>query len=162
MANTKYKPEYCKGIIEFFRRTPTVTAYKEEYHANGTLKSKTPILTACEFPTFQLYADSIGVHKDTLSEWKKVNTDFAEAYTVAKSIQEGILLVNGLQGLYNAQVVQFVGKNNFGYSGVTENEADKQPMDLDQIDAKIKGLRKELLNELTDEERREILGDDIA
>ena len=64
-APTKYKKEYCKKIIEYFRIPPTRTEYKEEYFNDGSLKSKVPVIIANEFPTFQGFADTIGVHYDT-------------------------------------------------------------------------------------------------
>lgn len=121
-APTKYKPEYCEEIIEYFRLPPSRTEYKEEYFANGDLKSRVPIVIATEFPTFQGFADKIGVHVDTLHEWCKVHEEFSEAYTHAKSLQEKIWLVNGMGGLYNAQFAQFFGKNCLGYR-------DKQEID---------------------------------
>lgn len=50
---TKYKKKYCNDIIEYFNISPQSCIYKEEYFQDGQLKSKTPIIIANEFPTFQ-------------------------------------------------------------------------------------------------------------
>jgi len=121
-APTKYKKEYCKKIVEYFRIPPTRTEYKEEYFNDGSLKSKVPVIIANEFPTFQGFADTIGVHYDTLKEWCDVHEEFSEAYTRAKRLQEKIWLQNAMSGLYNAQFAQFFGKNCLGYRDKQEIE----------------------------------------
>lgn len=112
---TKYKKEFCEQIIEYFRREPYTTMYKEDYFNDGTLKSRTPILTATEFPTFQGFADKLGVNGDTLVEWAKKYPEFSAAYARAKQLQERIWLTNGMNSLYNSQFAQFFGKNCLGY-----------------------------------------------
>ena len=118
---TKYKKKYCYEMIEYFDKQPQECIYKEEYFSDGQLKSKIPIITATEFPTFQGFANEIGINIDTLYEWKKQYNEFSEAYTRAKQIQEKIWLVNGMNGLYNAQFAQFFGKNCLGYKDKQEN-----------------------------------------
>jgi hypothetical protein len=117
---TKYNKKYCDEIIEYFDVPPQNTAYKEEYFNDGSLKSKVPVITATEIPTFQGFANKIGVNIDTLHEWKEVYSEFSEAYTRAKQIQEKIWLVNAMSGLYNAQFAQFFGKNCLGYKDKVE------------------------------------------
>lgn len=119
-APSKYKKKFCEEIIDYFSVPPQRTEYKREYFQNGELKSEVPILTANEFPTFQGFADSIGVHIDTLHEWKEKYPEFSEAYMRAKQLQEKIWLVNGMQNLYNSQFAQFFGKNCLGYTDKTE------------------------------------------
>lgn len=119
---TKYKRKYCEDIKEYFRVPPTVTEYKIEYYQNGNIKSEIPIMRGNEFPTFQGFADEIGVNFDTLNEWCKVHPEFSDAYAQAKRLQEKIWLTNGMNGLYNAQFAQFFGKNCLGYKDKQEVE----------------------------------------
>ena len=121
-APTKYKEEYCEEIVEYFRVPPTRIEYREEYFKDGSLKTRIPIVIANEFPTLQGFADSIGVHYDTLNEWCNVHEEFSEAYTRAKRLQEKIWLQNAMSGLYNAQFAQFFGKNCLGYKDKQEVE----------------------------------------
>jgi hypothetical protein len=98
---------------------------------------------AAMLPTFQSFADKIGVHIDTLHEWKKVHATFSEAYARAKQLQEHIWLVNGMNNLYNSQFAQFFGKNCLGYKDKTEIDAKiKQDSDIDplEVDKRITGL----------------------
>jgi len=119
---TKYKPEYCDLIIEHFRVPAQVMKSKETFYADGTLKSKEEYPVAADLPTFQDFADKIGVHVDTLHRWKDDNEAFSEAYARAKQLQEHIWLVNGMSNLYNSQFAQFFGKNCLGYKDKTETE----------------------------------------
>lgn len=121
---TKYKPEYCEMIIEHFREEPYTVMYKEEYHKDGELKSKTPILTANALPTFQSFADKIGVNVDTLREWADKHKEFSASYARAKQMQEHIWLVNSMQNLYNSQFAQFFGKNCLGYKDKVEVDSN--------------------------------------
>ena len=137
---TDYNPEYCDQIIEYFKKPPFHTEYKREYFNNGEIKSETPILIANEFPTFQGFADEIGVHFDTLREWVKVHKEFSESYAHAKALQEKIWLINGLQNLYNSQFAQFFGKNCLGYKDQQEITVNDQQMSDEEIKSRVKQL----------------------
>jgi len=101
---TKYKPEYCQGIIEFFLKP---------------LQSKKP-----ELPFFSTYAREIKVNTDTLHEWKKVHPKFSEAYKQCKEIQEEVLAKYGLNGGFNATFSIFTAKNILGWRDVKEIKQD--------------------------------------
>ena len=124
---TKYKPEYCQDIIDYFSRKPVEVLYKREYHKDGEIKSETPIPMPAEFPTFQGFAHEIGVSTSALYEWIDEHQEFAEAFTRAKQLQESIWLVNGMSNLYNSQFAQFFGKNCLGYKEKTEIEHTGDP-----------------------------------
>lgn len=119
---TKYKKSYCDDIVRFFAVPPSQTVYKKTYYADGGVKSEEPIVLPADLPTFQAFASSIGVHVDTLHEWRQQHEEFSEAYMRAKQMQESIWLVNGMSGRYNAQFAQFFGKNCLGYSDKSEVE----------------------------------------
>ena len=121
---TNYKEEYCNQIIDYFSREPQQILYKKTYYSDGTLKSEEPIILPAPIPTFQEFAERIGVHTDTLVEWTKVHESFAQAYERARQSQEKIWMVNGMSGLYNSQFVQFFGKNCLGYKDRQEIKAN--------------------------------------
>lgn len=128
---TLYKKEYCDEIVKYFSVQPQSCMYKREYYKDGTLKSETPILTPAEFPTFQGFASKIGVHVDTLHEWKDKHPEFSEAYTCAKQIQENIWLVNSMGNLYNAQFAKFFGINCLGYKEKIETTSQNTNKNYD-------------------------------
>jgi len=119
---TLYKQEYCEQIIKYFDVEPVSIERKKTYYSDGTLKTDDVVVLPALFPTFQGFANEIGVNVDTLHEWKEKHEEFSEAYTHAKELQEKIWLVNGMGGLYNAQFAQFFGKNCLGYKDKQEVE----------------------------------------
>lgn len=127
---TKYKTEYCEMLVDFFRVQPQILKKKRTYFADGQLKSEEEYPIASELPTFQSFADKIGVHVDTLHEWKNKHEEFSEAYARAKQLQEHIWLVNSMGNLYNAQFAQFFGKNCLGYKDKTEVESTNTNYDV--------------------------------
>ncbi len=118
---TKYKPEYCEELIKFFDRAPfreieVVTKSKGGYEKIE--KKRVPN----QLPFFSAFARKIGVHVDTLHEWKKKHKEFSEAYKKAKALQKEFLIQNGLVGLYNATAFIFTAKNLTDMRDKTEVE----------------------------------------
>ena len=120
---SKYKPEYCEDIVEYFSIDPVAervesTRYDKDGNVSGeTLKETGPIL-----PTFTRYALKIGVCDDTLLNWSKEFPEFLVAYRRCEKLQEDVWRINALKGTYNAAFSIFLGKNVFGYKDKTEIE----------------------------------------
>lgn len=110
---TKYKPEYCDDIIDYFSGEP----YSTETTESGASK-KIPN----DLPLIQNYAKKIGVCVDTLNEWTKVHPAFSEAYKKARALQEAFWTTNSLHGLYSPAFTIFAGKNMFGWRDKQEHE----------------------------------------
>ena len=107
---TKYKPEYCQKLLEFFDKPRFKRILvKKGVKSKGTKDEYQ--LVANELPTFERFAHEIGVHYDTLREWVKVHPEFSEAWKRAKAIQKDFLIQNGLLGLYNSTFAIFTAKN---------------------------------------------------
>lgn len=120
---TKYKPEYCQQLVDFFRQD----CIKEvEITVEGKNWSKTVTdLVPVFFPTFEEFADNIDTHVDTLHEWRRRHKDFSEAYTRAKDRQKAMLLKFSLLGRLDTRFAQFMAINNFGMvSAKTENKGE--------------------------------------
>lgn len=114
---TKYKPEYCDAIIEFFDR---------ERERRRELNGKEEVVGA-HLPQFADFAHSIGVDYDTLLNWRDKYPDFFGAYKKAKKLQESVLVQNTLQGHYNPAFAIFWSKNCMGWSDKREHEF-KEPL----------------------------------
>ena len=99
-APTKYKPEYCQGIIQFFTEP---------------LLAKKPRL-----PFFSAYARKIQVNTDTLQEWRKVHPAFSVSYRECKHIQEEILATFTLEGKFQPSFAVFASKNICGWRDIQE------------------------------------------
>ena len=108
-APTKYKPEYCQGIIDYFIKPLTAT------------KLEVPFISAS--------AREIGVRTETLWDWQNKNSDrykpdFSKAYTECKYIQEEILRKGALEGKFNATFAWNTGKNICMWRDITEVKQD--------------------------------------
>lgn len=116
---SKYDPKYCEEIVAFFNREPSVPLI----HDGEVMMHKgEPIMVACRLPTFEMFALSIGVHRETLRNWADANLEFFAAYKKAEDYQKEILIQNGLSGGYEKTFAIFTAKN------VTDMN-DKQQID---------------------------------
>ncbi len=103
---TKYKPQYCRKIIDFF----SVEPYRElRIQRQGKPAEYKLIPNA--LPFFAAFARSIKVDEDTVVEWAKVYPAFSASYKKAKALQKEFLIENGLLGLYNPAFAIFTAKN---------------------------------------------------
>lgn len=101
---TKYKPEYCQGIIDYFNSE--ITDAKGKYN---------------DFPIIAGYAAKIGVNRDTLFEWAKVHPKFSDSLKAVKAKQEQILVKGAMTNNYNPTFAIFFAKNNLGYKDKPED-----------------------------------------
>lgn len=106
-----FDKKYCDMIVDWFRVGPQTTEIKRTYHKSGELKSEEPVIMAAPFPTFCGFTDSIGVCRSNLERWRRRHGCFDRAYERAKQLQENILLVNCISGLYSPAFGQFYLKN---------------------------------------------------
>lgn len=98
---TSYDEKYCDEIVDFFNREPNTIASHE-----GRI-----VVTACSLPTFERFAFSIGVHRETILNWADKHPKFFDAYKKAKDLQKDILIQNGLIGGYDKTFAIFTAKN---------------------------------------------------
>ena len=124
-AACKFKEEYCDRIIEFFSQPAQKTEYKEIYF-KGELTSRVPIVVATEYPTFELFAASLGVTTETVKNWTEISPRFKSCYARAKEMQLGKLTANAIAGLYNPVYAKFEAVNNHG-------KADKQEVETNVV-----------------------------
>jgi len=109
-APSKYNKEYCNKIVSFFSIPHTKEVMKTKVDKNGnevTWYENVPNA----LPTFEGFAASIGVHRETLLNWSKSNEDFFDAYKKAKDLQKNMLMDLGLRGYYNPTFAIFTAKN---------------------------------------------------
>lgn len=117
---SKYKPEYCKKIIDFFNvdfYEEKVVEEKKEYYKDGNEKSSfrkiQEIATPLRF--ISQFARAIGVNQDTLHEWAKKHPEFSDALKEAKELQREHLITCGLKGLFHGSFSIFSAKNMIGW-----------------------------------------------
>jgi hypothetical protein len=90
---SEYKPEYCQDIKQFFdlKRIEGMPPWLDDY------------------------AEKIGVSHQTLLTWTKANSEFLEAYSYCKKIQENMIAENALIGKFNASFAFNALKNVAGW-----------------------------------------------
>lgn len=105
-APSEYKPEYCQKMINYFRD------FVEEGRRG--------------MPEFIEFALMIGVSDDTLRNWRDSHNNFAEAYSICKSIQRWYLQQTGLSGKNNPRVTQFLLSANFKVSEYSRRKPEEE------------------------------------
>jgi hypothetical protein len=119
---TKYKRRYCNDIIAYFDVEPYQEVAVRVTDKKSGREYINDELRANDLPFFAGFARSIGVSRDTLVEWTTVWPEFSVAHKRCKELQEQMLAVNGLQGLYNASFAIFTAKNVAGWRDKQELE----------------------------------------
>jgi hypothetical protein len=123
---TKYKPEYCQQIIDYFSNND---AYEILEHESDETRRKAFLNRPIVMSGF---AQKIGVDRGTIEDWAKardengalVNPDFYHSYRTALTMQEKMIAEGGLAGVYNSNIAQLMLKNHHGYRDVQVNETE--------------------------------------
>ena len=116
----KYEDEFVDKLYEFFSQPLTKIEYEEEYDKDGNIKYKKPIEMISDFPTFGMFARSIGVSVSAIEAWAGLKFDgkykkprFATAYACVKEWAAGMMESGGITGKLNANMVKFVLTNDY-------------------------------------------------
>lgn len=91
-APSKYKPIYCKKIVDYFKA----------------------MCEAGDYPTKAGFASTIDTNKDTITEWSKVHGEFSAALSKALTIAEQCLISGAMKEKFNPGFAKFVAINNCG------------------------------------------------
>ena len=117
----KYEDDFAVKLEEFFSKPITRIEYEEQFDSDGNVKSRRPIEMVEDFPTFGMFARSIGVSVSAIKAWAGITENgkykkpqFASAYARAKGWAEGMLESGGITGKLNANMVKFVLTNDYG------------------------------------------------
>lgn len=150
---TKYKPEYCDLIVDFFAEAQ---AYIELNHETDETRRR---VFPKKFPTMARFASSIGVAAITLHEWASskdengelLYPDFSMSYKQSLEIQESLLLEGGLSGAYNPAITRFVLANHHGYRN--EKEVVVDAVTSKRLEEHFSGLAESVLAKSKEKER---------
>ena len=114
-APTLYRPEYCDSIVDFFAFRPIPTAQSSD--AKEAIQQ-----IYATMPTFQAFAQSIGVSTKVLYDWQNRHAAFSEACARARDIQEQWFIAGLNTGGMNPTGGIFVSKNILKWRDRTEVE----------------------------------------
>jgi len=104
-APTKYKKEYCKGVIDYLSKGKSITQY----------------------------ASSLMVHKDTVYEWAKVHLEFSDALKLGRQLSEAYWQDKLADDMYdtsiNSPLYKLYFANRFGWSDKVETKNETASVD---------------------------------
>lgn len=118
----KYKSEYASELLKYFSEPPTRVDYIKRYDRSGNITEEEPVVIGADYPTFEGFAASIGVTRNTLDNWRNKHAAFARAYERAEDLQKNMLIVNGLGGRYNGNFAKFIAANQHGMVEKSEHK----------------------------------------
>lgn len=107
-APSKFKPEYCRELVDWMDKEP----YKTE---DG---KRIPN----DLPTFEKFSHHLNVTIQTLLNWCDEYPEFLESYKRAKQLQLDFWRTNSLLGLYPPGFACFAGKNMFEWRDKLEHD----------------------------------------
>ena len=126
---TKYRPEMCQEIIDFFFNAP-LWEEKEIHHygKGGTTRWIDIKRFPAKLPTLVGYCKSAGIGDMAVYAWidvedSRYQPDFREAYLRAKKAQKEFLIQASLLGLFNPIFAKFTAVN-------LTDMRDKQDLDI--------------------------------
>lgn len=134
---TKYKPEYCQQLIDYFSIEPLEIIREQEITDTEGGKYISRRLPQ-RFPWFEGFARKIGVHRNTLKNWCAEHPEFAEAYDTAKDLQREFLVDIGLSGATSASFAIFTMKNVCGWRDERDLKLKKAKEEGDIDDDELK------------------------
>ena len=116
---TKYKPIYCKRLLEYFDKPAFIITEKTIKTKSGAIITE-EIQKPAEPPFLTDFAKTIGVSRQRLYEWGKQFPAFHDALMRAKEMQEDIIAKNGLLKLYDGQFAFKCLVNTANWRGETK------------------------------------------
>lgn len=123
-AKTKYGGDMPERLIQYFKVPAVEVRYTEKLDKDGNIVERIPYEVACEYPTFEGFAASVGVCIRTLENWRDRHKRFAEAYELCTTIQKNLLIVNSMRGRYNSTFAKFIAVNHHGMKDKIVEELD--------------------------------------
>ncbi len=149
-----YSPAYCAEMLTYFTSAVATEmqtweeSYEEEQGVKGPVKRVKGAVRAITgaLPTFERFANSIGVSTSTLRAWAEKHDDFGYAYERCKEVQKDFLMQGGLNGRMNPQAMIFVAKNITDMKDdntltVQAAPSTERPVLADKTSAELQALR---------------------
>jgi len=138
---TKYKPEYCEKLIEFFDIEPWEER-KIPHYKNGEVVWTDIKILPVRMPTLRGFAKSIDISIRAIYNWvdlksKTYQEEFMHAFAHAKEIRKDWLVDVGLSGSAPPASFKFVAVNVTDMTDKTEHELtgkDGKPIPLQIVD----------------------------
>ena len=125
---TVYDPAFVEKVHAYLRENQD--EWSEFHKTRGEKSDSYEPVVKVKLPTVEGFARFIGVHKDTLYEWKCLYPDFSDALDKIVEEQRDRLINEGLAGNYNPLIAKLVLSANHGMGEKTET---KSRISVDEI-----------------------------
>jgi hypothetical protein len=112
---SKYKPEYCEQMVEFFSIEPLKAEARTVLDKRGVPK-EVSISIANKLPTFERFAESIGIknHETVTLHWPKKYPDFETAKKRCKFLQRDFIDYLTLNGFWESRYAMYISTHLTG------------------------------------------------
>lgn len=107
---TKYNPQLCQKLVDFFNRPATIDKIKTYQTKAGTTIEE-PFQVVNILPTFERFAFENGMTVQVIYDYEKKFPEFKHSFTQAKELQKDFIIQNGFSGLANPVFGKFVAIN---------------------------------------------------
>ena len=107
---SKYKPEFCQVMLDYFEREPYKIVKVRKELPDGTIQISDKEV-ANDLPLFSKVSAMFGCSRETLEDWKEVHPEWGYTWKRCKELQEHFLVINSLRGLYQQPFAIFTAKN---------------------------------------------------
>lgn len=134
-----YDPKYASMLVNYFSK-PVYREIKDRKTWLKTIKVK-------DYPTIEEFRVIHKIPKTTWDNWVRDYPEIREALSILDDMKKHALVVNWLNGNYNAQFAKFVGMNDLGMAEKTETK-DTSSITDDQR----KSMVREYMRDLKDGE----------
>ena len=112
---TKYKKQYSTKRLEEYldscKDGEKKIVVQENTEKGYTMYKSVPDI---KLPSIEGYAIFLGIGRDSLYDWEKVNPEFAVALEKIRSLQKEKLIKHGLEGTYNSTIAKLILSTNHG------------------------------------------------
>ena len=114
---SKYKPEFCQMLEDFFDIEPNYEKEVDHYDKVGNVKWRDTQKIPNKLPSLRRFAHSVGVKPFTMYDWTDPNEEtykpeFSQAYARAKKVLlKWFIAENALERVYDAKFALFILKN---------------------------------------------------
>ena len=118
---TNYRPEYCQAIVDYF-------ADPESWEINTDMKGSSKAIPSGKMPTVARWCHQIGVSTRVLDDWQRRYPEFAEAYQMARELQQSFAIELAGAGIGTSLLNLFMQDRHGWKAAREEAEHSNEPI----------------------------------
>lgn len=119
---TNYRPEYCQAIVDYF-------ASRISWEINTDAKGSAKAIPSGKIPTIARWCHSIGVSTRVLDDWQRRHPEFAEAYQMARELQQSFAIELAAAGIGTSMMNTFMQVKH-DWRVAKEQEEENKPLEI--------------------------------